>query len=129
MKILVIGAGLSGLTTATTLAKQGYEVTVLAEKVGIDSASIVATAIWHVYLVDPDDQKILDWSSRTLEVLLHLAATEAESGVELIEGVELFRDSEEAQARFAGTATVWLSPHPRDDRARRFCREPQEGEA
>jgi D-amino-acid oxidase len=96
MGILVIGAGLSGLTTATTLARQGYDVTVIAEKVGVDSASVIATAIWHVYLVDPDDKRILDWSSRTLEVLLHLAATDTKSGVELIEGVELFRNSEEA---------------------------------
>ena len=95
MRVLVIGAGLSGLTTATILARRGYDVTVLAEKVGVDSASVIATAIWHVYLVNPDDKKVLDWSSRTLEVLLHLAATEAKSGVELIEGVELFRDSEE----------------------------------
>jgi len=36
------------------------------------------------------------WSSRTLEVLVNLAATEVESGVELIDGVELFRNSEEA---------------------------------
>ncbi|KPN63008.1 FAD dependent oxidoreductase [Aliiroseovarius crassostreae] len=96
MKILVIGAGLSGLTTATILARQGYEVTVMADKIAVDSASIVATAIWHVYLVDPDDKRILDWSSRTLEVLVQLAETEAKSGVELIEGVELYRNSEEA---------------------------------
>lgn len=96
MRILVIGAGLSGLTTATTLARQGYDVTVLAEKVGIDSASVIATAIWHVYLVDPGDKRILDWSSRTLEILLDLAATDTKSGVELVEGVELFRNSEEA---------------------------------
>lgn len=96
MKILVIGAGLSGLTTATILARQGYEVTVMADKISVGSASIVATAIWHVYLVDPDDKRILDWSSRTLEVLVQLAETEAKSGVELIEGVELYRNSEEA---------------------------------
>ena len=68
----------------------------MAEKIGVDSASVIATAIWHVYLVDPDDKKVLNWSSRTLEVLVHLAATEVESGIELIDGVELFRNSEEA---------------------------------
>jgi D-amino-acid oxidase len=46
-KILVIGAGVSGLTTALCLAREGFEVTVAAEKFAPDITSVVAGALWE----------------------------------------------------------------------------------
>jgi D-amino-acid oxidase len=46
-KILVIGAGVSGLTTALCLAREGFEVTVVAEKFAPDITSVVAGALWE----------------------------------------------------------------------------------
>ncbi len=45
--ILVIGAGVSGLTTALALRRAGYRVSVVAEKFGSQLVSVVAGALWE----------------------------------------------------------------------------------
>src|SRR5580692_7710829 len=45
--ILVIGAGVSGLTTAVCLLKEGFRVTVVAEKFAPNITSVVAGALWE----------------------------------------------------------------------------------
>lgn len=44
---LVIGAGVSGLTTALMLARRGWRVTVAADRVGTGTVSTVAGALWE----------------------------------------------------------------------------------
>ena len=46
-KILVIGAGVSGLTTAISLREAGYDVVIVAEKFAPGLASNVAGALWE----------------------------------------------------------------------------------
>ena len=46
-RALVIGAGVSGLTCALTLARAGVEVEVVAEKFQSDLVSVVAGALWE----------------------------------------------------------------------------------
>jgi D-amino-acid oxidase len=88
-KVVVVGGGVVGLSCALVLSRD-YQVHVVAEKMGILSDSRKATAIWHVYLV-PETTEVLSWSQRSLEVLCEMAEISPESGVELVEGVELFR--------------------------------------
>jgi D-amino-acid oxidase len=45
--VLVIGAGVSGLTTALCLARKGYAVTVIADRFAPRVTSIVAGALWE----------------------------------------------------------------------------------
>lgn len=45
--VLVIGAGVSGLTTALVLARRGIRVTVVAERFAPDIVSAVAGALWE----------------------------------------------------------------------------------
>lgn len=45
--VVVIGAGVSGLTTALVLARRGWRVTVLADAFGADTVSTVAGAVWE----------------------------------------------------------------------------------
>lgn len=45
--VLVIGAGVSGLTTALLLARSGFDVTVVAEKDASECVSVVAGALWE----------------------------------------------------------------------------------
>lgn len=46
-RILVIGAGVSGLTTAHCLMELGYQVTIVADKPAEETASVVAGALWE----------------------------------------------------------------------------------
>src|SRR5215213_3811663 len=46
-RVLVIGAGVSGLTCALSLARAGIEVEVVAEKFQSDLVSVVAGALWE----------------------------------------------------------------------------------
>lgn len=46
-RVLVIGAGVSGLTTALALRRRGLEVTICAEKFAPEVTSVVAGALWE----------------------------------------------------------------------------------
>ena len=46
-RVLVVGAGVSGLTSALSLARAGVEVEVVAEKFQSDLVSVVAGALWE----------------------------------------------------------------------------------
>jgi D-amino-acid oxidase len=46
-RVVVVGAGVSGLTSALTLARAGAEVEIVAEKFGSDLVSVVAGALWE----------------------------------------------------------------------------------
>ncbi|MBB5077970.1 FAD-dependent oxidoreductase [Nonomuraea endophytica] len=46
-RVLVIGAGVSGLTTALSLSRAGFEVVVAAEKDASQCVSVVAGALWE----------------------------------------------------------------------------------
>ena len=91
----VIGAGVTGLTTAIELRRE-YEVTVVAAAPALSSTSGTATAIWHVYLVDPNDPSVLEWSRVSLEKFLHISRTSPEAGVTVVRGIELFRRTEKS---------------------------------
>lgn len=82
-KVLVIGAGVSGLTTALCLRQKGYQVTVVAEQFAPDIVSVVAGALWEwppavcgFHL----DQRSLDrskeWCMTSYEKFFDLAADE-----------------------------------------------------
>ncbi len=83
--VLVIGAGVSGLTTAIRLAEAGYRVRVLAKDPPDCTTSAAAGASWGPYLLNDEQEK--QWSRHTLDVLTELAGDTA-TGVRLVEGLE-----------------------------------------
>lgn len=84
--VIVIGAGVSGLTTSVCLAEAGLTVRVLAKEPPHDTTSAAAGASWGPYLVE--DPRVLGWSGVTRERLESIARAEPESGVRLVDGVE-----------------------------------------
>ncbi|WP_369391115.1 FAD-dependent oxidoreductase [Streptomyces sp. CG1] len=92
-RVVVVGAGVAGLTTAVVLAEAGTPVHVIAEQVpGI--TSLAAGAMWGPYLVEPKD-KVDQWGRRSLEIFRKLAE-DATTGVRLTGGIEASRTAEAA---------------------------------
>jgi D-amino-acid oxidase len=89
--VVVIGAGVSGLTTAVVLAEAGAMVRVIAEEAP-GATSLAAGAMWGPYLVEPKD-KVARWSQRSLEVFGELASDSA-TGVRLTSGIEASRQAD-----------------------------------
>jgi len=85
----VIGAGVSGLTTALRLAEAGARVRLLAAAPPPRTVSAVAAAVWYPYRAYPE-ALVLGWSRRSREVFEALS-TDPASGVALREGLERFR--------------------------------------
>ena len=82
-KIAVIGAGVSGLTSAILLAEHGYCAAIFAEETGNRTTSAAAGAIWFPYDAGPSAHAI-GWALETYRVLQDLAR-DPRSGVSMIE--------------------------------------------
>jgi D-amino-acid oxidase len=91
--VLVIGAGVSGLTTAVCLAEAGVAVTIRAARPPAQTTSAVAGAIWGPHLVGNDD-RVARWGAATLARLLDLAAgpaAEPAAGIRAVTGLQASR--------------------------------------
>jgi D-amino-acid oxidase len=86
---LVIGAGVSGLTTAVSIAELGKRVRIWAADPPQATTSMAAGAMWGPYLVEPLD-RVAVWSRHSLDVLRKLAE-QPETGVRLLAGIEASR--------------------------------------
>ncbi|MGN9912501.1 FAD-dependent oxidoreductase [Phytohabitans sp. LJ34] len=82
--VLVIGAGVSGLTTAVCLAEAGYMVRVRATRPPLHTTSCSAGALWGPYLVE--DDRVLTWCEETRRAMERLAGEE--TGIRIATGVE-----------------------------------------
>jgi D-amino-acid oxidase len=89
MDVLVIGAGVSGLTTAIRLAEAGLDVTIRTAAPPEQTTSVAAGAVWGLVRVGPPD-RVLAWGRTGLEVLSELAA-EPGTGVRMASGKEVSR--------------------------------------
>ena len=85
--MVVVGAGVVGLSCAVRLAETGYDVGVLARDLPPETTSAVAAAIWYPYLAEPREQ-VLAWAADTFRELAALAGDDA-TGVRLRDGLEL----------------------------------------
>ncbi|MEU2426696.1 FAD-dependent oxidoreductase [Streptomyces sp. NPDC007851] len=85
-EVIVVGAGVAGLTTAVVLAESGRRVRVWARETGGRTTSAVAGALWWPYRIEPE-ALVGEWALVSLVVYEELAARPAETGVRLVDGV------------------------------------------
>jgi D-amino-acid oxidase len=91
VRVLVVGAGVIGLTCAVELAEAGHDVHVLARDLPHETTSAVAAAWWYPYRALPYD-RVRDWSAQTYRVLEQLS-TDPRSGVTMRDAVEVHRQA------------------------------------
>lgn len=88
MRVIVVGAGVVGLTCAVRLAEAGHETAVLARDLPPETTSAVAAALWYPYRAAPREA-VTRWARTTYGELSRLAAACPASGVRMVPGVEL----------------------------------------
>ncbi|HKT05676.1 MAG TPA: FAD-dependent oxidoreductase [Rugosimonospora sp.] len=83
--VLIVGAGVSGLTTAVRLAERGYRVQIRAERRPQLTTSCAAGALWGP--VGASHGRMAEWSHETLLKLIGIAG-DPDAGVRLVHGLE-----------------------------------------
>jgi D-amino-acid oxidase len=91
MRVVVVGAGVVGLSAAVRLAESGHDVHVLARDLPPETTSAVAAALWYPYRASPPDA-VTRWAATTYAELARLAEEAPESGVRMRWGTELVRE-------------------------------------
>lgn len=91
-RVAILGAGISGLTTAVVFAERGYEPVIFADQMSADTTSAVAAAVWFPYDATPK-HLVTAWALMTYGRLLELARDPDTTGVSLIELRVLSRTS------------------------------------
>ncbi|EIV94761.1 FAD-dependent oxidoreductase [Frankia sp. QA3] len=87
-EVLVLGSGVSGMTTALCLAEAGAKVRIVTAEPYQRTTSALAGALWGPYVVN--DPRVLEWSIRTLEEVRPLCSLDR-TGVKFVHGGEATR--------------------------------------
>jgi D-amino-acid oxidase len=85
----VIGAGVTGLTSAIRLQEAGWRVRIVAAEPPERTTSAVAAAVWYPYRVGPE-ALVNAWGERSYAVFRDLAE-DGETGVRMLPGIELLQ--------------------------------------
>jgi len=87
-RVVVVGAGVIGLSCAVRLLEAGHRVDVLARDLPRETTSAVAAAIWYPYRAWPAD-RVLAWARAGYDAFAAIAADQPDSGVRMQEGTEV----------------------------------------
>jgi D-amino-acid oxidase len=88
-RVIVVGAGVIGLSCAVRLLEAGHEVDVLARDLPLETTSSVAAALWGPYRAYPFE-RVTAWSRTTYGELETLSGLDG-TGVQMVQGTELHR--------------------------------------
>ena len=84
-RVIVVGAGVVGLSCAIRLLEAGHRVDVVARDLPLETTSVIAAALWFPYLAEPPDL-VERWGGRTRAVLEELAEADRDTGVRRVAG-------------------------------------------
>ena len=87
-RVIVVGAGVVGLTCAIRLLESGRRVDVVARDLPLETTSAVAAAIWYPYRALPQD-RVTEWAGSSYAEFMGLAH-DPETGVTMRTGTEVF---------------------------------------
>jgi D-amino-acid oxidase len=87
MNILILGSGVSGLTTGVRLLEAGHSVAIWTRDLPAQTTSSVAAAVWYPYKAYPED-KVTAWGAEAYRVFTTLAGVEG-AGIRMAEVLEL----------------------------------------
>ena len=90
MRVIVVGAGVVGLSCAVRLAEAGHRVDVVARDLPLETTSAVAAALWYPYRAYPFEQ-VTRWARASYEEFVRLAESSPKAGVRMLPGTEVFR--------------------------------------
>lgn len=88
-RVIVVGAGVVGLSCAVRLLEDGHRVDVLARELPLETTSAVAAALWYPYRAYPVE-RVTAWSAVSYQEYARLAEV-ADTGVQMRQGTELHR--------------------------------------
>jgi len=89
---LVVGAGVSGLSSAIRLLENDWEVTIWSSEFSPNTTSDVAAALWYPFLSAPVEKTNI-WGSETYDVLKVLSRF-PQTGVSMTQTYEYFREEQ-----------------------------------
>jgi len=89
-RVVVVGAGVVGLTCAVRLLEAGHRVDVVARDLPLETTSAVAAAIWYPYRALPQT-RVTAWSKTSYAAFAAVAADGPASGVRMAVGTEVLR--------------------------------------
>lgn len=90
-RIIVVGAGVIGLSCAVRLLEAGHRVDILARDLPLETTSAIAAALWYPYRAWPQDQ-VTRWAETSYRRFGDLSSADgigAEAGVRMLPGTEL----------------------------------------
>lgn len=89
---LVVGAGVSGLSSAIRLLENDWRVTIWSSKFSPNTTSDIAAALWYPFLSAPLEKTTI-WGSETYEVLKVISRF-PHTGVSMTQTYEYFREEQ-----------------------------------
>jgi D-amino-acid oxidase len=88
-RVVVVGAGVVGLSCAVRLLEAGHRVDVVARDLPLETTSAVAAALWSPYRAYPFE-RVTSWSRASYAEFETLAGRD-DTGVRMVAGTELHR--------------------------------------
>lgn len=115
-RVIVVGAGVIGLSCAVRLAEAGYDPHVVARDLPAETTSAAAGGLWLPYLAKPADA-VARWGRATFTELTRIHDEQPGSGVLCRDGLLLHREKEPPlpgwAGALAGLAELHRLSHPR----------------